>query len=104
MSKNRETPRGKIRVQIPGYAWLDALKESFVADNEGWFEQRRQGERGASYVAFLDPEVALMLAHRLEGRAPLVKNHQRSWALRRIALRIEADVAVLRQEEQKWPL
>lgn len=105
MSKPRETPSGKIRVQIPGYAWLDALQESFIADNEGWFEHRvsdhsRHGQL-SYYVAIVDPVIATMLASRLEARAALTLG-QSGWALRRAAIRIEADVAVLSQE-RGWP-
>lgn len=84
-----------IRVQIPGYAWLEALKEPFIVDNEGWFEQRVSRNGTASwYVAKLDPERARLLGSALEHRAVMSQLGNTGWALRRAAIRIEADINV----------
>ena len=100
----RETPRGKIRVQIPGYAWLDALRSSFIADNESWWERREHAKEQVAYVAFLDPDEARMVQHALEGQSKVTLTYQHRWALERACLRIEADINVLEQTmDIQWP-
>ena len=91
----------RIRVQIAGAAWLDALKSSFIADNEHWFEQRVHGGRGSAYVAYLDPQTALMVAHALEGQVKMIFSdgnpsdaNNRRVSMGRTVLRIRADAAV----------
>jgi hypothetical protein len=99
LSKRREAKRGQIRVQIPGYAWDEALRDSFIADHEGWFERRAHqhkihGEL-VTYVALLETDPARLLAVALERRAVVARLGNSGWALRRAALRIEADIAVI---------
>jgi hypothetical protein len=102
MSGRKETPRGAIRVQIPGYAWDAAMEHSLIADNPGWWERREYDggrEKHVVHVALLDPERARMVGHALEGQSKMTRDHHERWALTRAALRIEADLAVMGQEE-----
>ena len=95
MSGRGEAHAGQVRVQIPAYAWLDALKSSFIADNESWWERREQGRGSVAYVAVLEVEQARMVAHALEGQSKVTWGHQSRWALTRAVLRIDADIKVM---------
>jgi len=98
----REAGPNQIRIQLPGYAWLDALRSSFIADNESWWERREYPREKVVYIAIVDAEQALMIAHALEGQSKVTMGHQSRWALHRAVLRIEADIKVLGQPGPTW--
>jgi hypothetical protein len=96
------TPRGKVRVQIPGYAWLDALSSPFIADHESWWERHEYPHEHVAYVAYLDREQARQVQQALE-EAKVKAPYQRRWALDRACMRIEADLKVMgKKVEIRW--
>lgn len=89
------TPPGKVRIQIPGYAWLDALRNNFIRDNESWWERREYPHEHVAYIAIVDVKQARMIQHALEGQSKVTMTHQNRWALARACIRIEADINVM---------
>lgn len=91
----------KVRVAIAGAVWLDALKSTWIADNEHLFEQRRFGSfgrGGSQYVAILHPRLALLMADALEAESRTLRGadtHQRRTSLERSVIRIRAECTLL---------